>query len=274
MRALRILCAWLAPTSGHFAAWRYRRALVWVALLLAAMLAAPWLGAVPIFVVLLAQIVDAALLKPVRQPRVGRQLLAALIVICVGVLVQVTLVITWVQSFKIPSAAMIPTIQVGDRIFVHKAARTPARGDVIVFRYPKEPDKDFIKRVVALGGDTIEIRDNQLVVNGKPVPRVRVAGECSYADYLEDVGRLETRRCEAWDETLDGRTYRIIQDPGMVHSWPPVTVPAGHYYVLGDNRDNSHDSRYWGFVPANHIKGTARIIWWSRDASRINQRVR
>jgi signal peptidase I len=270
MRALRILCSWIAPTSGHFAARRPRRGLIWAALFVAAMVAMPWLGVVPVFVVWLGQLVDAALIRAVPPQTVGRQLLLALVTLCISVLIQVTVRATWVEAFKIPSGAMIPTLQVGDHILVEKRARTPARGDVTVFKYPREPDKDFIKRVVAVGGDTIEVRDNVLVLNGKPVPRKHVDIDCRYDDFMEDLGRWEERRCEAWDETLDGRTYRVIQDRSSVHSHAPVTVPEGHYYVLGDNRDNSHDSRFWGFVPPENIKGVARKIWFSmgRDVIR------
>jgi signal peptidase I len=158
-------------------------------------------------------------------------------------------------------------------------ARTPARGDVIVSRYPREPDKDFIKRVVAVGGDTIELRDEELVLNGTPVARKHVDAPCEYDDDDYD-GSERKRRCDAWDETLDGRTYRVIFDAERTpRPYAPVTVPPGSVYVLGDNRDNSHDSRYWGFVAGDLIKGTARTIWWSSGPggvrwSRHGQRIR
>ena len=108
------------------------------------------------------------------------------------------------------------------------------------------------------------MRDNALILNGQPVPRVHVDEPCEYDDYTEDDDRWEKHACDAWDETLDGRTYRVVFDAsGGLHSTRPVTVPADSYYVLGDNRDNSHDSRFWGFVPQSHIKGVARKLWWS-----------
>jgi len=195
----------------------------------------------------------------------------------VAVLIALFLRAFVVEAFKIPSGSMIPTLQVGDHIFVNKFIygvrvpftnikfgmeyRKPKRGEVIVFIYPKEPDKDFIKRVVAVGGDTIELRDQELVINGKPVARTHVDGPCEYED--DDEGTRQKHRCDAWDETLDGRTWRVIFDAQRTpHPYAPVTVPAGSYYVLGDNRDNSHDSRFWGEVPGDHVKGTARTVWW------------
>jgi signal peptidase I len=134
--------------------------------------------------------------------------------------------------------------------------------------------------VVAVGGDTIEVRDNQLILNGQPVPRVHVDEPCEYQDYMEDMERWETRPCEAWDETLDGRTYRVIFDRnGGLHSTRPMTVPPDSYFVLGDNRDNSHDSRFWGFVPQALIKGVGRKVWWSSGPDgirwdRVERRIR
>jgi len=184
-----------------------------------------------------------------------------------------------VEAFKIPSGSMIPTLEVGDHIFVNKfiyglrvpltnlkpvAFGLPNRGEVVVFVYPKDESKDFIKRVVAVGGDTIAVDNNQIVLNGKPVKRKRIAGPCIYSDEEEGTPRYEPRQCVAWEEELDGTRYRVFQDPRS----PPfpmaaTRVPEGHVFVMGDNRDNSADSRSWGMVPETHIKGKAMIIWWS-----------
>jgi signal peptidase I len=206
----------------------------------------------------------------------------------VAVLIALFLRAFVVEAFKIPSGSMIPTLQVGDHIFVNKFIygvripgtnikigehyRAPKRGEVIVFIYPKEPDKDFIKRIVAIPGDTVEMRDNQVIVNGQPVERVHSTGDCRYMDYDENYGRWEERRCEEWKEKLnDGSTYTTIYNRnGGLASWPQQDyqkqwqkVPADSVLVMGDNRDNSHDSRFWGFVPFDLIKGKAMIIWWS-----------
>ena len=206
--------------------------------------------------------------------------------IAVAVLIALFLRAFVVEAFKIPSGSMIPTLQVGDHIFVNKFIygiripwtnikfamdyRKPRRGEVIVFIYPKEPDKDFIKRIVAVEGDTIEVRDNQLIVNGQRVERAHVEGDCRYEDYDENTGRWEERRCDAWNETVRGTPYTtIFEKNGGTRSYvspethQPWHVPPHSVFVMGDNRDNSHDSRFWGFVPYDHIKGKAMVIWWS-----------
>ncbi len=187
-----------------------------------------------------------------------------------------------VEAFKIPSGSMIPTLKVGDHIFVNKfiygiripftnykprfMEGEPKRGEVIVFVYPVDETKDFIKRVVAVGGDTIEVRNEVVYVNGEAVPRRRLPGPCTYADVEEESGRWQPRACVAFEERVGDITYRVIQDAGLsnLNDMPPVKVPPRHVFVMGDNRDNSHDSRRWGPVPDDNIKGKAMIIWWSR----------
>jgi signal peptidase I len=210
--------------------------------------------------------------------------------IAVAVLIALFLRAFVVEAFKIPSGSMIPTLQVGDHIFVNKfiygirppwpweemefgrnhpkflmGLRKPQRGEVIVFKYPKDPDKDFIKRIVAVEGDTVEVRQNAVYVNGKPVEHSHVEGRpCEYEDFEEAAGRWDHRRCEEYKDSLDGRSFTTIYDKGGVaRSWPEVKVPPGNVFVMGDNRDNSHDSRYWGTVPFEMIKGKAMVIWWS-----------
>ena len=246
-RWLRVLFALFAYTSVHFAAGRWKRGLAWVAAYFACVLLVLHVPTWIFFVDLLGQAVDAALLTPAVSRATRWYALAALIVICVEQIVVLPIRYVWVEAFQIPSGSSVPTLLVGDHVWVDKTAKHPSRGDNIVFIYPKERDKDFVKRVVAVGGDTIELRDDgQLVLNGAPVPRVHVDGPCAYDDDVE--GIWEKRECDAWDETLGGRTYRVIFNRDRLpRAFAPVTVPAGSYYVLGDNRDNSHDSRYWGF---------------------------
>jgi signal peptidase I len=157
-----------------------------------------------------------------------------------------------VQAFTIPSGSMMDTLLIGDYILVNKflfgaeipladvhlpGLRDPQRGDVVVFKYPNDETRDFIKRIIAIGGDTIQVRDNRVILNGQPLeePYVRPgsltgspSGQCSYG-----------YACE------------------------PLKVPAGSYFVMGDNRDNSQDSRYWGFVRREKIRGKAFLIYWS-----------
>ena len=161
---------------------------------------------------------------------------------------------TWVfQAFKIPTGSMEPNLLVGDHLIVNKMIFSPAvtglerallphreirRGDVIVFKYPEEPERDFIKRVIGLPGDRLELRRKTIYINGEPV--------------VEPYAHLTAPASEAGGATDDLREY-----------YGPVTVPARQYFMMGDNRDNSQDSRYWGFLPAHYVKGKALFIYFS-----------
>ncbi len=191
-----------------------------------------------------------------------------------------------VEAFKIPSGSMIPTMQVGDHIFVNKFIyglripftairffeyRKPHRGEVIVFIYPVDPDKDFIKRIVAVEGDTVEVRDNQVIVNGEPVDRHPVPGLCRYDDYDDSRDVWTTNKpCALYEENVPGERYTPNAAPhAPAHDFPeedgkPYVVPKDSVFVMGDNRNNSHDSRFWGPVPLANIKGKALVIWWSQ----------
>lgn len=202
-----------------------------------------------------------------------------------------------VEPFKIPSSSMRPTLEVGDFILVNKytyglrlpiiekkivSFGDPQRGDVVVFRYPVNPSQDFIKRIVGVGGDTVTYRDKELTVNGEPLPQ-RPDGSYSYVD---DGLRFETleRLLETAHPSGPPHTYTIGLNPKSapvypqnVRSFPKrenceynergftCRVPAGNYFVMGDNRDNSDDSRYWGFVPDDHLRGRAFFIWFNWD---------
>ena len=200
------------------------------------------------------------------------------------------------EPFKIPSSSMRPTLVVGDFILVNKFAyglrlpiveqkvipiADPKRGDVLVFRYPVNPSQDFIKRVVGVGGDEVVYRGKKLTVNGRPLPQVP-EGSYSYVEGL----RFETteRLRETADTGAGPKEYTIARNPQAqpvypqnVRSFPDrqncdynddgfaCRVPAGHYFMMGDNRDNSDDSRYWGFVPDDHIRGRAFFVWFNWD---------
>ena len=190
------------------------------------------------------------------------------------------------EPFRIPSGSMVPTLEIGDLILVNKfeygirlpvinkevvALSKPQRGDVMVFRYPLNPTQDYIKRVVGLPGDRVEYVNKQLTVNGQ---RVSID---KFEPYY-DAERM--RSYPQFVERLGDTTHRIIVDdsvssgigreaPGNTHpgacqysgSGVVCTVPAGHYFMMGDNRDNSEDSRFWGFVPDENIVGRAFFIW-------------
>jgi len=211
----------------------------------------------------------------------------------VAILIAVILRLFVFEAFKIPSESMVPTLMVGDHIFVNKYRYgltlpftnkrmvqflSPRRGDVVVFVKPKsslafeesffeQPKQlfstDFIKRIVALQGDTVAVKDDQIIVNAKPIPRCRI-GTQRYRGKNDFTGRWEDDEADLWLERFsDDVTYTVIEVPGRLQNFGPQTVPAGHVFVMGDNRDNSSDSRMWGTVPIENIKGRAMFIWWS-----------
>lgn len=178
-----------------------------------------------------------------------------------------------VEPFRIPSGSMIPTLHVGDFILVNKfsygfrmpafhqkliAVGEPERGDVLVFRFPDDPSKDFIKRLIGLPGDRIRYQDKQLFINGAPMPQ-----ETSGYYSADATGR--TIIAEERIEYLGELEHKILINPARPVDNGEFTVPAGHYFVMGDNRDGSDDSRRWGFVPERNLVGKAFLIWMSWD---------
>jgi len=200
-----------------------------------------------------------------------------------------------VEPFKIPSGSMMPTLLIGDFILVNKytygirlpvinkkiaQVNNPERGDVMVFRYPADPSLDYIKRVIGVPGDMVEYRDKKLTINGKPVPAAS-SGTYSY------VGNgLNYITATVYDERLNGVGHTMMTEsdkpsvyPSQVVDFPnrencsynaegegfACKVPEGQYFMMGDNRDASNDSRYWGFVPDRNIVGKAFFIWMNFD---------
>lgn len=167
-----------------------------------------------------------------------------------------------VQAFKIPSGSMIPTLLIGDHLLVSKfvygiknpftgatliSLGSPEKKDIIVFKYPENPDQDFIKRVIGVGGDRVEIKNKKVYVNDK---------------LLEVEGAVN----------LDPRIIQGKNPPR--DNYGPITVPENQLFVMGDNRDNSHDSRFWGFVDLPEVKGKAFIIYWSWNKEKFAVRWR
>ena len=203
----------------------------------------------------------------------------------VAVLIALLLRAFVVEAFKIPSGSMIPTLQVGDHIFVNKFLygiripwtdiklfkhiREPRRGEIIVFVFPVDPDKDFIKRIVGIPGDTVQVCGGQVLINNQPVRREAMPGPCEYDDSDEERanGIWHRVQCVAYHETNGNENYVTVHNPmsaGASQSCTsPYTVQPDHVFVMGDNRDNSHDSRFWGTVRYDLIKGKAWFIWWS-----------
>ncbi len=167
-----------------------------------------------------------------------------------------------VQAFKIPTGSMEENLLIGDHLLVNKFVFGPTgspierallpigivkRQDVVVFKYPEEPDRDFIKRVIGLPGETVEVREKKVYINGKPIDE-------PYAHFLQPPSTPSE--------------FHEVTSSELRDHYGPVTVPANQYFVMGDNRDNSQDSRYWGFLPRDYIKGKALIIYWSYEAGR------
>ena len=168
---------------------------------------------------------------------------------------------TWVvQAFKIPTGSMENNLLIGDHLLVNKfifgptplaigravlPVRAIRRGDIIVFKYPDEPERDFIKRVIGLPGETIELRNKKVYVDGKPLDE-------PYVHFLTPPS----------SEDQEVTSYDVREN------FSPKTVPVDQYFVMGDNRDNSQDSRYWGFLPRSYVKGKALVIYWSYESGR------
>lgn len=153
-----------------------------------------------------------------------------------------------VQAFKIPSGSMEDTLKIGDHILVAKFLYRfvePKRGDIIVFKYPVDPKVDYIKRIIGVPGDKVEIREKVVYINGKRY-------EEPYVEHVDP--RTFTKTAIAAEVFPDDMVRR--------DNYGPVMVPEGHYFVMGDNRDRSYDSRFWGFVPKKNIKGKAFFRYW------------
>ena len=180
--------------------------------------------------------------------------------IAIAILLALVIRTLIVQAFTIPSGSMMDTLLVGDYILVNKflygpelpvtdyrlpGIRQPERGDIIVFKYPQDEKRDFIKRIVGTPGDTVQVRGDQVLLNGRPL-----------------------------DEPYVRRTDSPLGDRGQAsycgyaYGCEPTKVPTDSYFVMGDNRNNSQDSRYWGFVKRDKIKGKAFLIYWSWDGDR------
>lgn len=193
------------------------------------------------------------------------------------------------ELFKIPTGSMIPTLRIGDFILVNKYAyglkfpfsdityfsRRPEpiylteqkpveRGDVIVFKYPKDPSINYIKRVIGIPGDTVEIKDKFVFINGTKIEVSKVSGQdlMKTMDEKYRDNNLSFYQAEFKNKSF---IYQIDNDNFFKVDFDKITIPKGQYFVMGDNRDFSYDSRYWGLVPRSHLVGKAVVVWLSID---------
>jgi signal peptidase I len=177
--------------------------------------------------------------------------------ICVAVILALFVRTFVVQAFKIPTGSMENNLLIGDHLLVNKFVFAPTlsriedlllpidpikRGDVIVFKYPEDPERDFIKRVIGLPGETLELKEKKVYINGTPLDE----------PYVHFLFPADATSGDLGEGSFDVR-----------RSYGPVTVPEGHYFMMGDNRDNSQDSRYWGFMPREYVKGKALFVYFS-----------
>jgi signal peptidase I len=333
MRALLVAIATLLfPGFASGLAGRARAMAAWIAALSLLALGAAlsvWFILLYVVVRIAAAIDGFRVMRAVARSGERLQWLEGLIAIGTTIAIQVGLQFA-VEAYKIPASSMLPTIEIGDHIMTEKLSlhwRAPAHGELIVFRQPCT-DRDFVKRVIAVGGDTVEVRCNVVYVGGRALSSQLVNGDsCSYDDFDEGNEQWYPRHCSEYTETADDRRYHVYHDPDRPlrderparhpdsKDFPPLeagappscaaagdslegsgsnqatgslvetkqgagpcdlqlhyVVPPGHVFVLGDNRANSNDSRYWGAVPIENIKGRVTGIWWGGGKSGMNVR--
>ena len=185
----------------------------------------------------------------------------------------------FIEPFRIPSASMVPTLRIGDFILVNKfdygirlpvlnskviEMGSPERGDVVVFRYPPNPQIDYIKRVVGLPGDHVQYKDKIVYINGKEMTQ-------TLQNKAVDLLGIVAAQDKVLTERLDDVSHQIAMAPGKQRAQVDMIIPASEYFVMGDNRDNSSDSRFWGTVPEENLVGKAFYIWmsWDCNASKV-----
>ena len=313
-RAIAIVLGILLwPGAGHMYVGRWRHGVAWFAGCWAVLLLTPvwfpflWIG----LLLKLLHVVDLGFVPLGNKPR--QWWLVVVGGLAVTFVMSLVIRSTTMEAYKIPSSAMLPTFEIGDHVFVEKwGASEVSPGEVIVFRNPCTPSKAFIKRIVAMPGDTVEVRCNVLFIDGEPMPRELVDAEDVYDDYDDGERRWSKQGASRWRETIGGVRFEIFEseeapvlDERDPHDFPHIpdaptarlvrpavpscgmgseplgeivktrddagecepqvhyVVPPGTVFVMGDNRQNSSDSRVWGPVPLDHVIGRVIGIWWS-----------
>jgi signal peptidase I len=277
------LLSLLVAGAGHIVLGYVNRGFKWFAssivtgaLLVGAVLAGKpylvWFVAAILVVIRLAGMVDTLRLRTM-QTRLApvKAAMLAIVILVLGDLAGEGAT-RLVRAGSLLTESMYPTIEAGDHFVTSSVWSNVGRGELIVFDYPLDPSKRYLKRSIAIGGDRVEIRGEQIILNGKPVNRMLSEESCT----------LHDMSCKIWRETIDGKTYRTVlmddvryNDP-TARNFGPVVIPYGQVFVLGDNRDNSADSRNWGNVPVELIHVRPKFVYWSSSSSgirwsRINQ---
>jgi signal peptidase I len=334
-KAALVVGSFAAPGFAQAVAGRQRAALIWFGLELAfTLLATVWIG-FPLLAILLRFVAAVAAFVELRRLDAKLRRLAAplawwhriSLVVLIGGIAAFAALRATVEGFKIPSSSMYPALIIGDHIFVDKLSphwRAPERGEVIVFHFPCAPNRDYVKRVIAVAGDTVEVRCNVVYVNGKAIPNELVEARSTYKDYDEQNQTWFSRETSRYREHHGGHTYEVFHDPGRPERdknvssldagdnrdfpqrdrmFPPscqqsdfyerteraqqpigklvvtkqdaqpceqqahFVVPAGGLFVMGDNRNNANDSRYWGAASVDSVIGRAIGIWLTNPPS-------
>lgn len=302
-RICGVLLSLVLPGSGHVLLGKWKRAIPWYLSYALALALSPF-SIWPMFAWLVVIRIGAAIDVGLRasdgnaMPRWQWVFGGWIALIVATQTLSWTCRVFYLEAFKIPAESMAPTLLVGDHIFVKKYDKDLAKGDVVVFVYPCDTGKDFVKRVVALEGDTVEVRCSHLYVNGTSAKREAIEDfsfdteghEQTYSRYKERLGArfyevLSTATLEPVQEDFPGEAApscaqavpylevptqgigeieSLDSEPtGQCEPWRHYVVPKGHFFVIGDNRSHSSDSRVWGAVPLENLKGTAAYIWWS-----------
>ena len=220
-----------------------------------------WLGLVLVPATRLAETVDTLRIPALVNPPRHSKLLLIGVVMIAAVTLGTEGLRRLARMYRLPTPAMYPTLESGDYIMTSHVWSVIERGDVIAYTYPLDEAKSYVHRVVGLPGDTIEIRDERLILNGNPVEMKPTDQVC------QTLGRS----CTIWRETIGTKTYSIalMNESRFAQPFGPEVIPEGHLFVLGDNRENSADSRYWGYVPMDLVLGKPRFVYLSWNESGI-----